>query len=851
MQKHLLLTLLLSLIVSTRLSAYDLYYYNTADYNYAVWYWQDGQNGQWSDWMTPVAEHEHWYQTTIPDNCTNVIFVSFEKAVTVIDWDNKFKQTGDLKYTGDAYYRDGAGWRKSFDDEGSTIEWKLENYVLTISGTGPMLDYWYVEDIPWYESRMLVLSVVIEEGVTSIGSAAFANCYNLSSVQIANSVTTIGRGAFYYCLDLDTVVLPKNLSMIGSYAFQNCYNLVSINIPESVKTISEGAFYNCIHLQDLKVPSTVENIGENAFYLVQSVEYNGPASGSPWGARCLNGTCSDPILDYTYCQLELVGDAIVDQDGASVDNIWNWGNKYPMGTPKKIRDEFVWKVNHIKLNPSDAQFKIRTKNYQASGDIGAFDNGANLSVDSAGYYNVTYSINPLTKEFYHNITPSNPKANACGDNLTWKFSNTNGTLTITGSGPMYDFQEREVWFADSSGYYTEPATPWYSRASKIKKVELPDDLTYIGDLAFADCSVLTSIILPNSVTAMGKYPFSGCTAMTVIYAYPENPAFTTIDGVLYNKDVTSLLCWPGGKSGECVIPASVVKIGREAFASCSKLTAINVDENNNVYSSHEGVLYDKPKSTLLLCPQGKKGDYVLPNGVQTIVDFALSSSSLSSVVVSEGVTEIGTYAFSFSMSLKSISFPNSLTRIPDFGCYLCPQLADISFGDNLTYIGVRAFGQCDSLKTVTIPNTVKTLEEEVFYLCPNLTSVTIGSGVEGIGAFAFAYCNALQSVICLAVEPPAMGAFVYEGTSYGVFAGVDCSAIPLYVPEQSIDAYKAADQWKDFNLILPISSTGEGIDNISSSLQGGDRGRLFFYNGQIFILRGDKTYTLTGQEINR
>lgn len=848
MKKHLLLTLLFSLLVSTHLAAYELYYYNTADYNYAVWYWQDGQSGQWSDWMTPVAEHDNWYQTTIPDNCTNVIFVSFAKAVTVIDWNNKFKQTGDLKYTGDAYYRDGEGWRKSFDDEGSTVEWKLENNVLTISGTGPMLDYWYFEDIPWYESRMLVLSVVIEEGVTSIGSCAFANCYNLSSVKIANSVTTIGRGAFYYCVDLDTVVLPDNLSMIGSYAFQTCYNLSAINIPASVRTVSEGAFYNCVHLQDLKVPSTVENIGEKAFYLVPSVEYNGPAAGSPWGARCLNGTCTDPILDYTYCRLELVGDAIVDQDGASVDNIWNWGNKYPMGMPKKIRDEFVWKVNHIKLNPSDAQFKIRTKNYQASGDIEAFDNGANLSVDSAGYYNVTYSINPLTKEFYHNITPSNPNANACGDNLTWKFSSTKGTLTITGSGPMYDFSEREVWAADSSWYYTEPATPWYSKASKIKKVELPDGLTYIGDLAFYGCSALTSITLPNTVTAMGEYVFSGCTSMTIIYAYPENPAFTTIDGVLFNKDITVLLCCPAGKSGECAVPASVVEIERGAFAG-QKLTAINVDENNTVFSSHEGVLYDKPKSTLLLCPQGKKGDYVLPNGVQTIVEFALSSSSLSSVVVSEGVTEIGTYAFSFSMSLKSISFPNSLTRIPDFGCYLCPQLADISFGDKLTYIGARAFGQCDSLKTVTIPNTVKTLEEDVFYLCPNLTSVTIGSGIESIGAYAFASCNALQSVTCLAVVPPTMGSYIYEGNPWGVFAGVDCSVIPLYVPEQSIDAYKAAAQWKDFNPILPVSSTEEGIDEITSGQS--HMTNKVLHNGQLFIIRGDKTYTITGQEINR
>ena len=182
---------------------------------------------------------------------------------------------------------------------------------------------------------------------------------------------------------------------------------------------------------------------------------------------------------------------------------------------------------------------------------------------------------------------------------------------------------------------------------------------------------------------------------------------------------------------------------------------------------------------------------------------------------------------------------------------MCEALTDISFGNQITDIGSYAFGQCDGLTTVTIPNTVKTLEEDVFFLCPNLTSVTIGSGVEGIGAYAFASCNALQSVTCLAVEPRTMGSYIYEGTSYGVFAGVDCSVIPLCVPEQSIDAYKAADQWIEFNPILPISSIEEAIDNVSSSIQGGDRGRLIFHNGQIFILHGDKTYTLTGQEINR
>ena len=160
------------------------------------------------------------------------------------------------------------------------------------------------------------------------------------------------------------------------------------------------------------------------------------------------------------------------------------------------------------------------------------------------------------------------------------------------------------------------------------------------------------------------------------------------------------------------------------------------------------------------------------------------------------------------------------------------QITSVIINSGVTTIGNRAFVNCSGMASVTISNSVTSIGMSAFFNCTSLTSIEIPNSVTSIESYAFDSCTGLKSITCLAVTPPTMGE--------GVFYELDCSTINLMVPAESVEDYKNADQWKDF-------FTGTALDRIA-----GDAPRMnhkCLRNGHIFILRGDKTYTLTGQEV--
>ena len=220
----------------------------------------------------------------------------------------------------------------------------------------------------------------------------------------------------------------------------------------------------------------------------------------------------------------------------------------------------------------------------------------------------------------------------------------------------------------------------FSRCYDLEHITIPNGVVYIGSSAFKLCNSLASIAIPDSVatieygafsscqdlesvaigsgtTTIGSGAFSSCFNLTAITVDAANPAYSTLDGALLNKDQTAFIFCPGGKTGSYAIPASVATIDPYAFSSCPYLAAITVDTANSVYSSIDGVLLDKGQTSLITCPKGRTGSYTIPPSIVAIEEYAFRScSSLTDITVPDSVATIGSRAFSSCYSLAGVYF---------------------------------------------------------------------------------------------------------------------------------------------------------------------------------------------------
>lgn len=192
----------------------------------------------------------------------------------------------------------------------------------------------------------------------------------------------------------------------------------------------------------------------------------------------------------------------------------------------------------------------------------------------------------------------------------------------------------------------------------LTNIEIPNSVKDIGSSAFRDCRSLTKIEIPDSVTYINSFTFNHCENLKDVKIPDsvkdiEGSAFSYCESL---KDVT--------------IPSSVTNIAGNVFTSCSNLSSINVSENNTCYSSLDGILFNKEKTKLLAYPAGKSGAYVIPNDVISIGNAAFEScDNLTSIEVPDSVTSIGDFAFSCCKNLTSVIIPNSVTSIGSFYFY--------------------------------------------------------------------------------------------------------------------------------------------------------------------------------------
>ncbi|MDE5614130.1 MAG: leucine-rich repeat domain-containing protein, partial [Treponemataceae bacterium] len=654
-------------------------------------------------------------------------------------------------------------------------------------------------------------NLVIPDGVTEIGRGAFQDCTILESVEIPGSVKSIEDGsyrygAFYGCTNLTSVTIGDGMTSIGDYAFDGCTSLTSVTIPTSVTEIGEYAF----SLKEIQFPGTKEQW--------QAIEGSGGVN-----ATCIFCTDGHIGIENVPDYLTMSGTVVTGYTDGLPENL-----VIPDGVTGIESRAFQNCTILVSVELPDSVERIGK--YSGWGSDGAFNGCTNLTsvtigdgvteIGAAAFYectsltdvtipgNVTkigsyafYGCESLTSmeipdgvtkiedSMFRNCTnlasvkiPDN--VTSIGDEAFRKCTSLTSVkipdnVTEIGDEAFEDCTNlAEVTIGNRVTTIGEYA---FRDCESLASVVLPDDVTSIGSGSFSSCESLASVKIPDSVTTIGDYAFSYCTSLAEVtipdsVTTIENNVFyecTSLASVTIPASVTSIgwYAFYGCTSlTEVTIPAKVTAIGLSAFQNCTRLADVTYNGTLAQWCAmdNDDDLMRYAKRVTLTGEDNmdlKQAEtLVIPNGVTYIGEYAFyNCASLVSVEIPASVTEIGGNAF----SLKEVQFKGTkaqwqaiegsdAVKVSSVHCtdgYLGVEKVP----DYLTMSGTGVTGHTDGLPAnLVIPDGVTYIGYEAFSGCTNLTSVTIPASVESIqvrqiwGTYsAFDRCTNLKTVTYL------------------------------------------------------------------------------------------------------
>ena len=460
-----------------------------------------------------------------------------------------------------------------------------------------------------------------------VGKSATSATYAIPGEINGKKVTKIGDSAFMFCTSLTSVTIPDGVTSIDVAAFLGCTSLTSVTIPDSVTSIKSKAFFNCTSLKSVTIPASVTNIN---------------------------------IGDYALGYYEIYNTDSCEWEQYKVDG---------------------FKINYVK---------------NTYGHMYALKNGF---TDEACL--LTNELDDGTLE----IT---------------KYAGNSATYVIPG-----EINGKKV---------TEIGDSTFKGCTELTSITIPDGVIGIGNNAFSGCTSLETVTIPASVTYVGNSAFYGCTSLKSV-TVPES--VTYIGGYAFAE------CYSLKYAD---IPANVTGIGTSPFCNCRSLENINIDEANKCYTTVDGVLYDKDKTELINYPAGKKdSSYVIPEGIRTIREKAFYGClNLCELTIPDSVTEIESGAFECS---SLISDEYGTIKYVDDWVVGSGHTANVVLKDGTRGIAFEAFSCDEIIEKVTMPDTVKYINGCAFENCTNLSEVLLSSSLENIERCAFLNCSNLADIV--------------------------------------------------------------------------------------------------------
>ena len=608
-----------------------------------------------------------------------------------------------------------------------------------------------IENNAFYGCRSLA-SVDIPSSVTSIGESAFEDCSSLSSVVIPSSVTSIRDRAFNGCSSLASVVIPNSVTSIGACAFEGCSSLASVVIPSSVTSIGNWAFEGCSSLASVVIPNSVTSIESYAF------------SGCSSLASVVISNSVKSISYYTFLNCGSLRSVTI---GAGVQYIA--GSAFA----KKTYDGY----NYIR--PEKAIWLGNTPPEGYENVNGIYNYVSNDSFTGLSNTKVYPFLSSMFEKDGIKYVPVNPSERTC-DAIDCAYDSTAANINI---GKTVNYKGVKLAVKD-----IRPYTCYDNKYIKTVKIDYGGAIgnyafigcnsiasadiaaTKIGDNAFTGCSKLEDAVLGESLKSIGNSAFEDCASLRGI-----------------------------------TIPDSVTGIGGRCFSGCASLTYAKIGAGVSVI----------PNRAFYSCKS--LPEITIPKTVDSIGnDVFYGCISLAGVTIADRETELklgsnGSSPMFSSCPLKSVYIGGNITYGTTANDGYSPfyrntSLETVKITDKETEISENEFYGCTSLKSVSMGDGIDTIGRYAFSGCSALESFSFGTGLKSIGDEAFSDCTGMKKLVSKTATPPVCGPQALDDINKW-----ECT---LYVPQESLDAYKSAAQWKEFFFL----ETGiKNVPNTSSS----------------------------------